>query len=216
MTRSPFMISRRSVPGVLTLALAGCAGLFVSPPPKYIFRLTPNSNYPPNLPHIAAQLLIDVPTAPAALDRRRIALTRSPVSLDYFADSEWADNLSALVQTALLTSFENSGTMTALGREGSGLRADFILTSEIRHFEAEYAAGGSAPTVWVSIEVMLVAMPRRDIVAQALFERHIPASADALPDIVAAFDAALGAVMREIVVWTVTNSALSAKRPRVL
>ncbi len=84
------------------------------------------------------QLLIDLPLSPAGLDTARIALTRSAVSIDYFADSEWTDRAPLLVQTALVQSFENSGAITAIDRESVGLRADFILKPEIRHFEAVY------------------------------------------------------------------------------
>ena len=43
---------------------------------------------------------------------------------------EWTDRVSALVQTALLASFENSKAITAIDRESIGLRADFILKTE--------------------------------------------------------------------------------------
>jgi cholesterol transport system auxiliary component len=211
MTAPQPRLSRRMLAGAVALALAGCARLFVNPPPKYIFRLTPVSTFPPDLPYVRAQLLVDAPTASAAVDRRRIALSRSPISLDYFADAEWADALSALVQTMLANSFENSRAITAIN--GSlGLRADFILGTEIRHFEAQYGAGEGPPRVWVSIAAKLVAMPEREVVAQALFERQVPASGNDLPSIITAFDQALGAVATRIVVWTVTDAALPRQR----
>jgi cholesterol transport system auxiliary component len=204
-------LSRRMLAGAATLAFAGCAGLFVSPPPKYLFRLTPVGSFPPDLPHVAAQLLVDVPSAPAALDRRRIALTRSALLLDYFADAEWSDAVPELVQTVLVDSFDNSRAIVAIS--GSlGLRADFELGGEIRHFEAQYGAGAGPPNVRVSIGVELVELPQRDIVAQTLVDRQVPASANDLPSIAAAFDAALGAVATEIVVWTVTKAAMSGTR----
>ena len=52
----------------------------------------------------------------------------------------------------------------------------------------------------------------REVVAQTSFERRRRASANDVPNIVSAFDEALGGVMKEIVVWTVTNPALSVKR----
>jgi cholesterol transport system auxiliary component len=216
MKSPPVWISRRLMPLAAALAATGCARLFVAPPPKYLFRLTPKSTYPANLPHVGAQLLIDLPIAPAALDRRRIALSKSPISLDYFSDAEWTDQVTALVQSALVTSFEISGTITAIDRESLGLRADFILSSTIRHFEAVYDAGRGPPSAWVAIDARLVAMPQRQIIARALFEKRMPAAADALPEVIAAFDDALGAVMKEIVAWTVTNPALSNPRRRVL
>ena len=75
-------LSRRFVPSVLVLTLAGCSGLFGGGEPAHLYRLTPKSTYPPNLPHRSVQLLITQPLAPAGLDKSRIALSRSPVSID--------------------------------------------------------------------------------------------------------------------------------------
>jgi cholesterol transport system auxiliary component len=207
-------MSRRMLVGVTAVTLAGCASLFVNPPPHYIFRLTPVGVFPPDLPHVRAQLLVDAPTAPAALDQRRIALSRSPISLDYFADAEWADALSALVQTVLADSFENSRAIIAVN--GSlGLPADFVLQTEIRHFEAEYAGANGPPDARVAIGAKLVAMPARAVIRQALFERLVPASANDLPAIVTAFNAALGVVATEIIQWTLAAVAMSRPPSRL-
>jgi cholesterol transport system auxiliary component len=191
----------------VALLLAACAG-----PPPHLYQLTPVSDYPAGLPHVPAQLLIDTPLTPAGLDTRRIALSRSPVSIDYFADSAWTDNVSAIVQTALLESFENSRTITALNRESAGLKADFVLKTEIRDFEAVYGAADAAPEVRVAIEARLVATPRGVIVAQSPFEAHQRAAANDVAQIVLAFDEALDSVIKRLVVWTVTNPALSPAR----
>ena len=212
MTRPTARLSRQFVPSVLILTLAGCSGLLGGGEPAHLYRLTPKSTYPPNLPHRSVQLLINEPFAPAGLDKSRIALSRSPVSIDYFANSEWTDRAPLLVQTAILQSFENSKAITAIDRESVGLRADFILDPEIRHFEAVYDSANGPPEVWVAINLRLVNPSTRDVVAQTLFERRERASANEVPSIVSAFDEALGGVVKEIVVWTVTNPALSVKR----
>jgi cholesterol transport system auxiliary component len=212
MRRRTARLSRRFVPSVLILTLASCSGLFGGGEPAHLYRLTPKSTYPPNLPHRSVQLLINEPLAPAGLDKSRIALSRSPVSIDYFADSEWTDRAPLLVQTAILQSFENSKAITAIARESVGLRADFILDPEMRHFEAVYDSPDRPPEIWVAINLRLVNPSSRDVVAQTLFERRERASANDVPSIVSAFDEALGGVMKEIVVWTVTNPALSVKR----
>lgn len=204
-------LSRRLVPSVLVLALAGCSGLFGGNAP-HLYRVTPKSTYPASLPHRAVQLLVDVPLAPAGLDTARIALSRSPISIDYFADSEWTERAPLLVQTALLDSFENSKAVNAIDRESVGLRADFILKPELRHFEAVYDSPDGPPEIWVTINIRLVDPSERDIVAQSSFTRRERASANAVPAIVSAYDEALGGVMKDIVVWTVTNPALLARR----
>jgi ABC-type uncharacterized transport system auxiliary subunit len=194
--------------------LAGCARLFVNPPPKNIYRLRPVSTFPLGLPTVKAQLLVETPTAPEALDQRRIALTKSTILIDYFADVEWDDTLSALVQTVLETSFENSRAITAIN--GSlGLRPDFVLGTEIRHFEAQYGIEDRPPDAWVAIAAKLIATPARAVVAQASFERHAPAARNHVTSIVRAFDQALAAVATDIVVWTLANAALSRRRARL-
>jgi cholesterol transport system auxiliary component len=212
MRRPTARLSRRFVPSILILTLAGCSGLLGGGAPAHLYRLTPKSTYPPNLPHRSVQLLVDEPLAPAGLDKSRIALSRSPVSIDYFADSEWTDRAPLLVQTAILQSFENSRAVTAIDRESVGLRADFILKTELRHFEAVYDWSEGPPEIWVAVNVRLVKPSSREVVAQTSFERRRRASANDVPSVVSAFDEALGGVMKDIVVWTVTNPALSVNR----
>jgi cholesterol transport system auxiliary component len=212
MTWRAARLSRRWVPSLLILALGGCSGLFGGSAPAHLYRLTPKGNFPANLPHRPIQLLVDVPLAPAGLDSSRIALSRSAVSIDYFADSEWTDRAPLLVQTALLESFENSRATNAIDRESIGLRADFILKTEMRHFEAVYASPKGPPEVWVALNVRLVNPADREIVAQTSFEQRQRASTNDVPSIILAFNEALGSVMREIVVWTAANPALLIKR----
>jgi cholesterol transport system auxiliary component len=205
-------VARRWLAGVTVLTLAGCASLIVATPPGHLYRLSADGAFPATLPRVTAQLLVDLPQAPAGIDTTRVALSNSPLSLDYYADSEWTDRAPALVQSALLASFENSKSITAIDRESTGLRADFVLKTEIRHFEAVGDGSGTPPTVWVAMIARLVAMPQREIIAQASFERRVPAAAIEVPAVVAAFNAAADAVIKDIVVWTVTNPALTRKR----
>jgi cholesterol transport system auxiliary component len=207
-------IARRWLAVGAALAFAGCASLFVSAPGR-LYRLTPPHDFPPGLAHSAAQLAIDLPQAPAGIDNSRIALSRGPLTLDYYADAEWTDRVPDLIQNLLIDAFENSAALTAVDQNSGGLREDFLLRTEIRHFEAVYGAEGALPQVWVEIMARLVAMPRRTLVAQARFEQRVAATANAVPAAVAAFDSASAAVLREIVLWTVANTALSPSRRRV-
>ena len=69
MRRRTARLSRRFVPSVLILTLAGCSGLLGGGEPAHLYRLTPKSTYQPNLPHRSVQLLINEPLAPAGLDK---------------------------------------------------------------------------------------------------------------------------------------------------
>ncbi len=216
MMRARLRIGRRALAGGVVFALTGCASLLGVTPPGKLYRLTPPRDFAAGLPHVSAQLLIDLPQAPAGIDTNRIALTRSPLSLDYFADAEWSDRLPELIQNLLLAGFENSEAITGVDLNAGGLRADFVLRTEIRHFEAVYDTPNGPPRVWVEIVTRLAAVRQRAIVAEDRFEQHAAAAANDVPAIVAAFNTANEAVLRDIVVWTLGNPALSQPRQRLM
>jgi cholesterol transport system auxiliary component len=216
MTRARLVIGRRTIAGGALFALAGCANLLGVPAPGKLYRLTAPRSFGAGLPHTDAQLLIDLPQAPAGIDTNRIALTRSPLSLDYFADAEWTARLPELFQNLLLAAFENSGAISAVDLNSGGLRADFVVRSEIRHFEAVYDIPNGPPRVWVEIVTRLAAVRQRAIVAEGRFEQRAAAAANDVPAIVAAFNTANEAVLRDIVVWTLGNPALSQPRQRLM
>ena len=199
---------------LLATVLAGCGGLLTDPPKRELFRVSPKFTFAGGLPHVAAQLLVATPTAPAGLDTERIALSRSPVSLDYFADVQWADRVPYLIQTSLVEGFEKSAAILAVGPDRGGLRADFVIETAIGDFAAIYDSPNAAPRISVRLTAKLVRMPERKIIAQLAVSREANAAANAVPDIVRAFDAALGGAIEEIVTWTVTNRALSERPGR--
>lgn len=209
MTRLPMNLRRRLALIVLLPLLAGCGGLLSGPPERQLYRSDPSFAFPAGLPHVKAQLLVALPSAPAGIDTARIALSRSPVSLDYFADAEWTDRAPFLIQSALVEGFEKSGALSGVATDSNDLRGDFVLETGIRDFTAVYDSPNGAPLVTVRLNARLVRMPARSIVAQSSVHREQRAAANAMPDIVRAFDAALGGAVQDLVTWTLTNPGLA-------
>jgi len=195
--------------GLLGLGLAGCDKLIELPgqgPPPTIYRLTPKSTFPDDIPRVSAQLVVEPPFASAALSTTRIALMPSPTRVDYYARAGWEDQAPLMIQTLLVESFENSGRIVSVGRQSIGLRSDFVLKTELREFQAEYMDGGR-PSVRVRLNAKLVRMPDRSIIAATDIENLAKADSEAIDAVVVAFDEALGKVMRGVVVWTLRNAA---------
>lgn len=192
--------------------LAGCGGLLSGPPQRELYRLSPALAFPAGLPQVRAQLLVATPSAPAGLDTARIALSRSPVSLDYYANAEWTDRAPFLVQAALVEGFQKSAAVPAVASESGGLRADFLLDTAIRDFQAMYDSPNGPPRIVVGLDARLVEMPARKIVAHTLVRREARAAANTLDAIVNAYDQALGEATVDVVRWTVGDPALSARR----
>lgn len=181
--------------------LLGACQLPGSGEPPNLYTLTPKSTFVPDLPGLNRQLVVERPIASAGLSTGRIALQRSPVSLEYYANASWTDTAPAMVQTLLIESFENSGKIVSVARESATLRPDLILRPELREFQAEYDGSGP-PLVRVRINVRLIRMPDRAIVNGYTAEQTVRADGTDLQSIVLAFDEALGSVMRRIVEWT--------------
>jgi cholesterol transport system auxiliary component len=194
------------------IALAGCGGILSEPPQRKLYQLKAPVSFTAPQRHSSAQLLLALPNAPAGLDTERIALSRSLMSLDYFADAQWTDRAPLLVQTALLDGFEKSGAVPAVGRDSAGLRADFILETDLRDFAANYDSPSGPPRIAVAFNVKLIKIPERKIIAVKSVTRQQPAAADTIPEIVRAFDAALGGAVEEAVRWAVAQPALSSAR----
>ena len=205
----------RAVAALPVVALASGCSLPVpgqGPPPE-LYRLTPKSTFRDDLPTVDWQLVLEPPVADAGLDSTRIALQRNPTQLEYYARSGWTDRAPRMIQTLMVESFENSKKIVSIGRESIGLRADFILKTELRELQAVYF-NGDVPEAWVRLNAKLVQMPRRTIVASQSFDARVPATADNLPDVIEAFDDALGKVLRHMVEWTLIEGENAYKATR--
>jgi len=193
--------------------LSACEGLLPgSGPPPDLFTLTPKTTFGERLPTADWQLVVEEPVAAGGLNVARIALRTKPTELNYFARAQWTERAPQMVQTLLVESFENSRSIVAVGRQAIGLRSDFNLKSELREFQAEYAAENAAPIVRVRLNVKIVRQPRRDIIASENFEAIAQARANTMDEIVDAFDQALGKVLRRVVEWTLATGQAN-RRP---
>ncbi len=193
-------VSRRVVAAALALAPGGCSGLLPTgdAPPK-LYTLTAATELGRGAA-VPWQLLVDVPVSVAALDTERIALSRSPTTVDYFADAALTDRAPLMIQSLIVQSFENSGRISAIARESLALKADYVLRAELRRFEAEYG-GEAVPSAQVRLAAKLVKMPERAISAQKSFAATARASQNQVPAIVEAFDGAFHQVVRQLVDW---------------
>src|SRR5689334_22217465 len=142
------MIERRTLLLALPAVLAGCSAPLGGSSPPQLYTLSTQKEFSATLPRTTAQLLIETPTAPGGLDTERIALMKTAISLDYFAGAAWTDRVPLMVQNLLVESFENTGKISAIDKESLALRADYVLETDIRDFNAVYA-GSEAPTVRV-------------------------------------------------------------------
>lgn len=193
----------------LTLGLGGCLGdLFASPP--QLFDLSPKSTFDEGLPRVDWQLVVEEPTAPNAINTDRLAIRPSSLQIEYMPEVKWTDRAPALVQTLLVESFENSGRIVGVGRRAIGLTGDYVLSSELREFEA--VTDGTTTNVIVRLVLKLVRQSSGGIIASHTEAQTVQSASDNAADIVVAFDAALGKVLKRSVQWVLVEGASDRKR----
>lgn len=188
--------------GSAVLPLSACGGILPQAPPSNLYTLSPKTTFVDSLPRVSWQLVVEEPYAAGGLDTHRIAIMTNPYEVKYYAEARWAERAPRMVQTLLIESFENTGKITAVGRQSVGLRSDFNLKSELREFQAELSGSDPVPTVRVAINAKLIVQPRQEIIASANFEEKRRAKGASVLDVVEAFDEALGRVLRETVQWS--------------
>ena len=192
----------RIAAGAPLAALAACQLPGQGPPPRE-FRLTPKTTFPEGLPEVDWSLVVDRPTIVPSIDTVRIART-SGIEVEYYAGAAWVDRPAALIEPLIIESFQNSGAIRAVAGRRSDLRPDFMLQPGITAFQAE-PAGSGPPAARVVISARLLTMPKREVAGTTEIGRSVPATAGDLPAIAAAFDDALGKVLKRLVEWTLTT-----------
>lgn len=147
------------------------------------------------------QILVTEPQALKILDSENIVVRESGSSVAYLNGAQWSDRLPKMVQTRLIQAFENSRRFAGVGRPGEGLAIDYQILTDIRAFEIEQGAGGSAI---VRISVKLLNDRNGDVSGSKLFEARAPATSGN-DGFVNALDAAFAKVASEIVAWATAS-----------
>jgi cholesterol transport system auxiliary component len=201
--------------GLCAVALAGCAlpDLGSGPPPD-LYVLSPKSTFSEDIPTVTWQLVVEEPSTARGIDTDRIAIAPSALEVKYLGGARWADRAPRMVQQLLIQSFENTKKIVSVGRQSIGLRSDFVLKVELREFQAEKTPEGGT-VVRVRLNLKLVRPALGQIIASQSFESVKPAASENVPDIVQAFDDAVGAVLKRSVTWTLNAGEENRKsRPK--
>ena len=190
---------------LLPLLVGGCGGGLLAPsgPAPAIYRL----QAPPEIsvpgPTVSWQLLVDKPTATLALDTTRIAIEPAPDRIDYYADVAWGDDTPSVLQELILQSFDRSGRIQAVQRQGGGLQADYILAVDLQDFETDAAA--SPASAHVRLTARLVRTRDRTIVASRAFDVSAPVGGGGFDAVIAGFNGALADLLPQLVGWTLSE-----------
>jgi cholesterol transport system auxiliary component len=176
------------------LPLSGCALL---QPPRvindvYILKAEPMADAVARMP---LSITVIEPEAAPGLDSARIAVLESSQRLNYYNQVAWAKPLPQMVQTFFNDALQQSHGFTAVSTDKDGVFSDVNLLTDIRDFEVD--SSGAAPAVHVRLVSKLVNANNHKIIATFPLDKTVTASANHMPEIVAAFNDAMNQLAAE-------------------
>jgi ABC-type uncharacterized transport system auxiliary subunit len=179
--------------------LAGCSGgLKSNLPAAQIYLLRPSI-----APAAAAtgaavgNVQVMLPQAGAGLASDRIVVLHSGERLDYYSAARWAAPTPAIVQMLVIDALRASKRFAMVETDAGPFSAEYVLSLELRHFEAEYTAGGP-PMVRVTLDASLGRRGRRDVIVSCSADSQVKAESDRLQAVVAAFEQASGETLAQL------------------
>jgi len=207
--RLPRLLPAAALLFALTLGASGCAtvsSLNASARALDTYELNP-------LPAVAGAgrsggrlVFVAEPTAPAAVATDRIVLKPNALQVTLVGDGRWVEPAPAHVRNLLARSLANTGRYAFVTTGTVGPLPDFTVMTDLDAFEAQLLPreGGAPARVVVSMTVSVVRDADGRLVASRRFSRSAEAQDTGASAIVAAFEAANGAVLREAVPWATT------------
>ncbi len=196
-------------------ALSGCTGLFHSdarPEQVYYLRATP---IPQGTAPIATSLRLNRPTASPGLETTQIVLVESDRRMSFFEAARWPAAPPNMIETLAVEKLRGSGLWQSVADSGSPFPSDYVLLVSVRRFEADYTTGSVAPDVHVVLDCIIGKREGREVIRSFLAESSVPASANKLSAVVAAFDAATNAALDSLATQSIeaVRGALANKTP---
>jgi cholesterol transport system auxiliary component len=186
---------------VTVLLLAACSGgLKSNLPVAQVYVLRPSWSAPAaSLPASAGvgSVQVTLPLAAAGLSSDSIVVLRPGERLDYYGAARWAGAAPAMLQTLAIDALRASKRFSLVESDAGPFATDYVLSLELRHFEAEYTGAGP-PTVHVALMCTLGRRTDRDVIASFDADSSVTADADRMQSVVAAFEQATGDALSQL------------------
>ena len=196
--------SHRIALAALLATLAGCSSLLGPKDTPTIFAPEIAATADPAWPSVTWPLGTVRPTSARILDGTRIAVSPVPGELQVYKSAMWARTPPEMLEETVLRMLEDSGKIPAVARQGSGIGAEYRLVMDIRHFEADYAGGGT-PSAVIEVNAKLLHTPDQSVAGSRTFRQVQPAAGIEVGRVAEAFGQALGTISREVAGWTLAT-----------
>lgn len=191
------------IPLFLAAALSACVSVLPEAAPASARFTVSDVQVETAAAPVSWTLGVEEPEATLAYNSAKIALSRAPGRIEYYAGGEWVDRAPRLFGVALVRSFENTGAIRGVGSRLTLPVSTYILQTDVRKLGVRMTNGERVAEVEVFARLT---NGRSAIHASRLFSAAEPASGDSGSAAAAALDAGLSAIQRDIIAWTLEEA----------
>ena len=179
--------------------LAGCSGFKSSEAAVQTYLLHPAlpAKLATATPASDATLTVLLPSALPGLEGEHIALLQSGQRFDWYRNARWSGELPLLVQAEIIDALRAAGRFATVESEDAPFGSSYLLEVEIRHFEADYTAGG-LPVIRVELTGTLGKRVDRTVMLSYTASGQVTADADRLLSVTSAFQSALAQALNQL------------------
>jgi cholesterol transport system auxiliary component len=184
-------------------ALVTSCSIFPKTEPSDVYRL-PSAQRDTSAHHGTPQrwsLRLAKPQTSEALNNPKIAVIPQGDLISSYKASRWSDPAPVLLRNRLLDGFQRDGRVPLLSTDDSNFQADLELGGNLQAFQTEYQ--GTAASVVVRLDALLVRGYDQRILASRRFEVRQPLSDVKVPAVVTGFGLASDQLAAQVVAWTV-------------
>jgi len=195
MTKIKKYVSFFSIALILGSFLTACSILKKPEPEKQYFLTvlaTQSSSLSPNLPI----MVVDRPTANAPFNTNRILVTQPFQEIVPLPGVSWSEAIPQMVQQLLVEHLQAGKLVVPLSRENGGLRAAYVLQTEIRDFQVADWQG--KPTVTLTLQANDIDLESRKLVFSRVFKQQIPIANNDIATVIEGFQQAITLILKDI------------------
>ncbi len=163
-----------------------------------VYSLSPLQAPPEGAKPLEKQIAVSDPSALLTYDSDKVLAQTGGNELAPIGNAKWADSLTKLVQSRIVQSFENTGSLNEVSRPIEGGVPEFQLATEIRKFQIVDAPERKAEA---QISAKVIAADGH-IVAARVFDGSAPVKSAEEADAAKGLNEAFGKILSALIPWT--------------
>ena len=186
------------------LLLGGCATALLSQadaPSSLLLEATPQVT--PATRRTGHTLMVAAPEAQAGFDGQRIAYTRTPLTLDYYTQSEWADTPARMLSPLAVRTLEATGALRAVVSAPAPVPVELRLDLQLLRLQQEFFRTPSE--VRLELRAKLFDVRRGQVLATRLIEKVAPAPSEDAYGGAQAASRATAAALEELAAFVIAS-----------